>query len=120
MSFLLLLVLAAMAAAGVLLAFAVLAMSPPSRRAQGRSALDAPFQAFAEQVIRRDQRRGRPPLPERLERAGLRLRPAEYVMAQAGCGMLLALLALLRFGFGVVMLIALVLGAVLPGFYVRI
>jgi tight adherence protein B len=122
MSPLVLLLLSAAAAGGVLLAFVMLAVAPaPARSAAGgRSALDLPFQAVAERFVRRDQRRGRAPLPERLARAGLRFRPSEYVMAQVGAAGALGLLCLVRFGIGVAMVAGVLVGLVLPGFYVRL
>jgi tight adherence protein B len=122
MSPLVLLLLSAAAGGGVLLAFVTLAMAPAgaSSPAGGRTALDIPFQAVADRVMRRDQRRGRAPLPERLARAGLRVRPSEYVMAQVACAAILALLCLIRFGPGPVVVVAAVVGLLLPGLYVRI
>src|SRR5207237_97810 len=71
---------------------------PEGANAGLRSQLDGAFQAVAERVSAREQRRGRLPLPERMARAGLRFKPSEYIMAQLGCTAALALLAFARFG----------------------
>jgi tight adherence protein B len=118
-------VLAGVAAAGVLLAFAVLATSPSPELAPGdggaglRGSLDHAFQGIAERVSERERRRGRTPLPERLARAGLRLKPTEYLMAQVGCAVVLAGLAYARFGVSPVLPVAGFLGLLVPGFYLK-
>jgi tight adherence protein B len=116
-------VLAAMAGAGMLITFIVLAVSPSveasDERAGLRSQFDGAFQAVAERVSAREQRRGRPPLPERLARAGLRLKPSEYVMAQVGCTVALAGLFFLRFGVSILVPVAALIGYVLPSLYVK-
>src|SRR2546430_17523287 len=63
---------------------------------------------------------GPPPLPERLARAGLRLKPSEYIMAQLGCGVVLLVLSYIRFGVSVVVPIVGLVGLLVPGFYLRI
>ena len=116
-----LILLAVVAAAGVITTFAVIVFiaPPPAKGAGGRSALDLPFQAFAERVIKRDQRRGRPPLPERLARGGLRLKPSEYVMAQLGCAAVLGLACFVRFGISLAVPIGAAVGLLGPGFYLK-
>jgi tight adherence protein B len=113
------LVLAGMAAAGMLVAFVVLGLTPPQDRNGLRSQLDGAFQGVAERVSAREQRRGRAPLPERLARAGLRLKPSEYIMAQVGCAALLAAICFLRFGLSIAIPIGAVLGVLIPGMYVK-
>jgi len=121
---LLVIVLGALAAGGVMIAFFVLA-SAPDAEATGeagpglRGQLDSAFQAVAERVTERERRRGRTPLPERLARAGLRLKPSEYIMAQLGCAVLLLVLAYLRFGVSLVLPVVAVVGLLTPGFYVK-
>ena len=116
-------VLAALAGAGMLITFVVMGLTPSSQpegeHAGLRGQLDGAFQAVADRVSAREQRRGRPPLPERLARAGLRFKPEEYVMAQVGCTAVLAVLAFLRFGVSPLVPIAAVLGYLAPGLYVK-
>jgi len=115
---LLMLVLAAAAGAGVLLIFVSMARSPaPEGGLRGQ--LDVAFQGMTERLSERERSRGRPTLEERLARAGLRLRPSEYIVAQAACAGVLGLLALLRFGVSLAVPPAAVLGLLLPGLYVR-
>jgi len=115
---LLMLALAAAAGAGVLLIFVSMARSPaPEGGLRGQ--LDVAFQGMTERLSQRERSRGRPTLEERLARAGLRLRPSEYIVAQAACAGVLGLLALLRFGVSLAVPPAAVLGLLLPGFYVR-
>jgi tight adherence protein B len=115
--------LSALAASGVMLAFAVLAFAPPSEDAGGasglRGQLDGAFQAVAERVSERERRKGRPALQERLGRAGMRLKPGEYIMVQLGCALVLALLCLLRFGVGLVPIVGALIGLMAPGFYLK-
>jgi tight adherence protein B len=111
--------LAAMAGAGMLVAFIVLGTAPPDDRGGLRSQLDGAFQGVAERVSAREQRKGRVPLPERLARAGLRLKPSEYIMAQVGCTALVAGICFLRFGVSVAVPIGAVLGLLVPGMYVK-
>src|SRR4051794_23917587 len=97
-------VLAAIAGLGMLVTFFVLALTPsahPAGEGGLRGQLDGAFQAVAERVSAREQRRGRASLPERLARAGLRLKPSEYVMAQVGCTIAVAALCFLRFGVSI-------------------
>jgi len=116
-------VLAVMAGAGMLVTFVVLALTPPLELKEDsgglRGQLDSAFQTVAERVSAREQRRGRAPLPERLARAGLRFKPSEYIMAQLGCTVALALLAFLRFGVSFFVLVAALLGYVTPSLYLK-
>jgi len=117
-----LLVLAGMAGTGVLLVFTVLAFTR-SDEADGpvslRGQLDRAFQGVADRVSAREQRRGRLPLPERLGRAGLRLKPSEYIMAQVGCAVVVGLFCWLRFGVSLVVPIGAVVAVLLPGLYLK-
>src|SRR5436853_5299889 len=110
-----------MAGVGMLVTFLVLAFSPSKEGGQERDGmrnqLDSAFQAVAERVSAREQQRGRPPLPERLARAGLRLKPSEYIMAQVGCTAVLALAAFLRFGVSFFVPVAALIGSLGPGLY---
>jgi tight adherence protein B len=124
MSPLLLIILCAtVSGAGMMVAFGTLALTPspvePGAPVGFRNQVDGAFQAVAGRVSRGQQRRGRAPLPDRLARAGLRLKPSEYVMMQGGCALLLSLLCLFRFGVSVVIPIGAVIGMVLPGFYLK-
>ncbi len=120
MALLLIFVLACVTATGVLLAFIAIALSPaPDGSAGLRGQLDGALQSVSERMSQRERSRGRPPLPERLARAGLRLRPSEYLMAQVGCAAVLLLLSFVRFGLSLVVPVAAVLGLLVPGFYVR-
>jgi tight adherence protein B len=112
-------VLAGVAAVGMLVAFVVLGLTPPEDRGGLRSQLDGAFQGVAERVSAREQRRGRAPLPERLARAGLRLKPSEYIMAQVGCTALASIICFLRFGVSIAVPIGAVLGVLIPGMYVK-
>jgi tight adherence protein B len=111
--------LAAMAGAGMIVAFVVLGLTPADDRGGLRSQLDGAFQGVAERVSAREQRKGRVPLPERLARAGLRLKPSEYIMAQVGCTALVAAVCFLRFGVSVAVPIGALLGVLVPGLYVK-
>jgi tight adherence protein B len=113
---------AAMAGGGILLAFGVLAFAPaPSDSGPGlRGQFEGAFDVVAQRMSKGQQKRGRPSLPERLARAGLRIKPSEFVMLQGGCAVVVGLLALLRFGVSVVIPIAALIGMVLPGFYLRL
>jgi tight adherence protein B len=123
MSVVVIVVLAAMAGAGMMITFAVLARTPTTdagAEAMGlRGQLDGAFQQVAERVSARELQRGRVPLPERLARAGLRFKPSEYIRAQVGCVALLAVLAFLRFGVSVFVPIAAFLGYIAPAMYLK-
>src|SRR5437879_5039369 len=111
-----------MAGAGMLVTFVVLARTPAAELGHERGIrdqFDGAFQAVAERVSAREQSRGRPPLPERLARAGLRVKPSEYIMAQVGCTVALALLSFLRFGISFLVLVAALVGYLGPGLYVK-
>lgn len=115
---LLMVLLAAVVGSGVLLVFLALARSPaPEGGLRGQ--LDVAFQGMTERLSERERSRGRPTLEERLARAGLRVRPSEYIVAQAACAALLGLLALLRFRLSLAVPLAAVLGALVPGLFVR-
>jgi tight adherence protein B len=110
-----LMALAAVAAGGLLLAFAVLAFIPSRTDADE---LDAPYVPAAVEEGGRKPRK--PPLAERLARSGLRLRASEFRMLQAGCAAAVGLLCLLRFGIGLVPAIGALVGLALPGFYLKL
>jgi tight adherence protein B len=114
----LMLLLAAAVAAGVLLVFVALSRSPtPEGGLRGQ--LDVAFQGMTDRLSRRERSHGRPTLEERLARAGLRLRPSEYIVAQAACTAVLGLLAFLRFGVSLAVPLAAGFGLMLPGLLVR-
>jgi len=85
------------------------------RSFQLREALAAPMQGLAAPLMR--GRQGQ--LQEELQRADLQMRAAEFVFIQVGSAMLVALLALLRFGNPLVVLVGLVVGYFLPPLYLR-
>jgi tight adherence protein B len=115
---LLILLLAAAAGCGMLLAFVSMARSPaPEGGLRGQ--LDVAFQGVTERLNQRERSRGRPTLEERLARAGLRVRPSEYMIGQAGAAGLLGLIALARFQVSLAVPVAAVLGLLLPGLFVR-
>ena len=115
--------LSAAAGGGIMLAFIVLARTPQPESPTGpvglRGQVEGAFQAVAERVSERERKQGRVTLPERLARAGLRLKPSEYVMLQVGGAAGLAFLCYLRFGFSPVVLVGLLGGLLAPGLYVR-
>jgi tight adherence protein B len=120
MILLLIVILAGLAAAGVVLVFIALASRPQTERpAGGHTPLSGAFEAVAAQVSVRQQRRGKPPLSERLARAGLRLKPSEYVMLQTLCAVVLGGVCFLRFGVNPVVIVGAVLGLLLPGLYLK-
>lgn len=85
------------------------------RSFQLREALATPMQGLAAPLLRGRQNQ----LQEELQRADLQMRAAEFVLIQVGFGVLLATLALLRFGNPLVVLIGLVVGYFLPPLYLR-
>jgi tight adherence protein B len=112
------LVLAAAAGGGVLLVFISMARaSAPEGGLRGQ--LDSAFQGVTERLGERERSRGRPTLEERLARAGLRLRPSEYIVGQAVGAGVLGVLALLRFGVSLAVPVAAVLGLLVPGLVLR-
>jgi len=112
------LLLGVAAGGGVLLIFVSMARTPaPAGGLRGQ--LDAAFQGVTERLGERERSRGRPTLEERLARAGLRLRPSEYIVMQAGAAGALGLLAILRFGVSPAVPLAAGIGAFLPGLFVR-
>lgn len=127
---LVILLLGACAAAGVLVA--VLGLYGPSEPAPGeawkalepadgslRSHLARPFEPLAARLSRRGEERGRPSLREELARADLRVRTSEFVALEVAAALLAGLVGLVRFGFGLQFAIAAVGGYLLPMRYVR-
>lgn len=128
------LLLAAIAAVGVLLAAAAVAIQAPrpaaeAIRADGttipaigsrlngptlRDRVNRPLQALAEGTRRRRRLNAGLTLAEHLARADLKLRTSEFVMIQIGCMLLGALLGLWRFGFAPQFVIAGVGGYLIP------
>src|SRR5919199_5804564 len=138
---LLFLVLAMLAAAGVLLIFIALSgdrvaleatptdldalvsrawLPPADGDHRGlRDRLDRPFELMAERVSDREVRKGRPSLAEKLARADLRLRASEFVMIQVGVVLGMILLSFVRFGVGWQMIPAAIGGYFLPLRYLK-
>lgn len=77
------------------------------------------FEPIARRTGQGNVKKGKKPLAEQLQKADLKLRTSEFVAIQFGCVGLLALIGLLRFGFGIQFLALGVVGYFLPGFYVR-
>jgi tight adherence protein B len=78
------------------------------------------FEGMAERRNQRQLRLGKATLAERLLRAGLKLRPAEFVAIQFGLAIVLGVLGLLRFGFGPAFLIMAVIGYLVPYVFLRL
>jgi tight adherence protein B len=83
-----------------------------------RDTLNRLFQPAADRVGRGDAKKGKPSVTEMLQRADLKLRASEYFMIQIGSGVLVALIAYVRFRT-ILGLLAFFLGYLAPGFYVR-
>jgi tight adherence protein B len=128
-------VFAAVAAIGVLVASIALAMpaksreqdpletisSPGGRLAPSRirERVNQPFQALADRSSQRRRLNGGLTLAEHLVRANIKLRPSEFVMIQFGFLIGGAVVSLLRFGFGPQFVISAVVAYLLPMRYVR-
>jgi tight adherence protein B len=85
------------------------------RSFQLREALAIPIQGLAAPLMRGRQNQ----LQAELQRADLQMRAAEFVLIQVGAGILLGVVALLRFGSLPAVLVALVVGYFLPPLYLR-
>ena len=84
-----------------------------------RETLNRILQPAADRVGRGNAKKGKAPLAEQLSKADLKLRTSEFFMIQIGAVILLALIALVRFGFGWQLFVAGAIGYFAPGFYVR-
>ena len=88
-----------------------------------RESLNRIFQPAADRVGRGDAKKGKPSVAEQLLRADLKLRTSEFFLIQIGSTMLLALVAIVRFGFSLgsvpEIFIAAVIGYIIPGRYVK-
>ncbi|HKW70148.1 MAG TPA: type II secretion system F family protein [Candidatus Dormibacteraeota bacterium] len=126
------LLLSAVAALGVLLAFTAIALPATSARnaapdvwrdglagASLRDRINQPFQALADRSNRRRRLNGGLTLAEQLGRADLRLRTSEFVMIQVGFLIVGVLLGLWRFGFAPQFVIAGVGAYLLPMRFVK-
>src|SRR5882724_4028775 len=83
-----------------------------------RDSLNRLFQPAADRVGRGNVKKGKPSVSEQLMRADLKLRTSEFFMIQIGSAVLVGLIVFLRFQsiFG---WLAVFIGYLLPGFYVR-
>jgi tight adherence protein B len=128
--FVMIFVVSAVLALGVLMAVIALALpAPPAPSLDGRprwetqttlrERIERPFQALADRSSRRGRLNGGLTLTEHLARADLKLRSSEFVMVQVGFLTLAALLALWRFGFAPQFVIAGVIAYLIPMQYVR-
>jgi tight adherence protein B len=88
-----------------------------------RESLNRIFQPAADRVGRGDAKKGKPSVAEQLLRADLKLRTSEFFLIQIGSTLLLALVAIVRFGFSLgsvpEIFIAAVIGYIIPGRYVK-
>jgi tight adherence protein B len=91
------------------------AIGAARRSFQLREALAIPIQGLAAPLMRGRQNQ----LQAELQRADLQMRAAEFVLIQVGAGILLGVVALLRFNNPLVVLVALVVGYFLPPLYLR-
>ncbi len=120
------------AAAGILVATLGLYKPAPALAADPAGGWDAargdaglrdqvarPFDALAQRISERAERRGNQSLAESLTAADLKLRTGEFVMIQVAFMLGMALLGFLRFGFGPQFITAGVAGYLLPMRYVR-
>jgi tight adherence protein B len=126
------LLIAAVGAIGVLLAFTAVALPVSKARtaapdiwrdslpnASLRDRINQPFQALADRSNRKRRLNGGLTLAEQLGRADLKLRTSEFVMIQVGFMALGVLLGLWRFGFAPQFVIAGVGAYLLPMRYVK-
>ena len=88
-----------------------------------RESLNRIFQPAADRVGRGDAKKGKPSVGEQLLRADLKLRTSEFFLIQIGSTLLVALIAIVRFGFSLgsvpEIFIAGVIGYIIPGRYVK-
>src|SRR6266853_2180876 len=129
-------IFAAIAAIGVLVASIALAMpgrareqdemetiSPSAGRIAGpstfRERVNQPFQVLADRSSQRRRLNGGLTLGEHLMRANVKLRPSEFVMIQVAFLIGGALISLLRFGFGPQFVISGVAAYLLPMRFIR-
>jgi len=127
--------LAAVAAIGIIVASLALALpsraqsadgaeillpGPSNRRSQTlRERVNRPFEVLADRSSQRRRLNGGLTLAEHLTRANLKLRPSEFVMVQVVFLIVWAVISLIRFGFGPQFVIAGVVGYLVPMRYVR-
>jgi tight adherence protein B len=128
----LIVVLAALAGLGVLMAATAAALPAPPPVPDGRlrwdtasmrgetlrDRINGPFQALADRGNRKQRLNGGLTLSEHLQRADLKLRSSEFVMIQIGFLTVGALLALWRFGFSPQFVFAGVAAYLIPMRYV--
>ena len=114
-------------AAGIVLLFAGLSRPAPKSRVPWARRLSEAVSPLTERLERRREARvmllkaeRRIGTAERLARADLNIRPLEYHSIQLGLGLVLAGLALLRFGFGFEALLLLVAGLAAPEVYLAL
>ncbi len=130
-------ILSVLAAGGILVAFAALAMPASATNTAGsnpwdvagrtgglqpltlRDRMNQPFQALAERSNRQRRLNGGLTVAENLTRADLKLRTSEFVMIQAGFLIAGAALGIVRYGFGWQFVVAGVGAYLLPMRYVK-
>jgi len=98
----------------------ILLPGPSNRRSQTlRERVNRPFEVLADRSSQRRRLNGGLTLAEHLTRANLKLRPSEFVMVQVVFLIVWAVISLIRFGFGPQFIIAGVVGYLVPMRYVR-
>ena len=90
---------------------------PPA--ANFREALARIFQPAADRIGKADAKKGKPSLQDQLAKADLKLRTSEYLGIQIGVVVLLGLIGIIRFGFGIQFILMAAAGYFLPGMYVK-
>ena len=92
------------------------ALAPPSGF---RETLNRMFQPAADRLGKGDVKKGKPSLAEKLFRADIKLRTSEFFLIQLGSVALFVLIAYIRWGFGIPIVVAAFVGYLVPGFYVN-
>lgn len=91
----------------------------PGRERSLRERVNQPFQALANRSSQQRRLSGGLTLAEHLARADIKLRSSEFVMIEVAFAIGGAVLALLRFGFGLQLVIAAIVAYLLPMRYVK-
>lgn len=100
-------------------AAAAVARAPMPAPTDVRGWLVRMIQPVADRLEERRRERKARPMADLLARADLKLRVSEYYLLQLGSTLAFGLIALLRFGFGLQVVLFAAVGAFIPGLYVR-
>ncbi len=84
-----------------------------------RESLARIFQPAADRIGKANVKKGKPSLQDQLAKADLKLRTSEYLGIQIGIVLLLGLIGMIRFGFGIQFILMAAAGYFLPGMYVK-